>query len=159
MDGGTGYSAPPFHYVAGLWTTLGSFGMKPYRWPVRYGSRDLARDAAARDWVQRHSLLAAREGGALPDLSLYGDGDAVVAHWLRDGGDTSHPFLRFVKEGTASLEPAAVREGLGRLVERVLERTADMRHPAVVQLRDDWNELGQLTQKGATCGLGRRASA
>ena len=129
--------------VDNLWFLL----YEPYRWPVRYGSRDLARDAAARDWAQRHSLLAAREGGALPDLTLYGDGDAVVAHWLRDGGDTSHPFLRFVKEGAASLEPTAVREGLGRFVERVLERTADMHQPAVVQLRDDWNELGQLTQE------------
>ena len=44
-----------------------------YRFPARRSSRNLARTPQDRAWVQRHSLLAAREGGALPDLALYRD--------------------------------------------------------------------------------------
>ena len=118
---------------------------EPYRWSKPYGSRDLARDYEARLWVQRHSLLAAREGGALPDLSLYADGDAVVARWLRDGGDAPHPFLRFVRDGFARLEPESVQEGIGRFVELVLDRVADLDHPDVGHLREDWVEFRNLT--------------
>ena len=139
--------------VDNLWFLL----YEPYRWTIPYSSRDLARGVEARAWVQRHSLLAAREGGALPDLSLYGDGDAVVARWLRDGGDTSHPFLRFVNEGRARLQPDAVRGSIGRYVACVLGRVADMNHPDLNDLRDDWNELGQLTQEeGDLCAAAAR---
>ena len=117
---------------------------EPYRWAAPYGSRDLARNAADRPWVHRHSLLAAREGGALPDLTLCRDGAAVLARWLRDGDDTSHPFLRFVQEGFMRLEPEDARRGLARLVETVLTRVADMHEPEVAQLRDDWRDLQQL---------------
>ncbi len=127
--------------VENLWFLL----FEPHRWPIVYGSRDLARNNDARPWVQRHSFLAAREGGALPDLSLYADGDSVVARWLRDGGDASHPFLRFVKEGAAWLEPDAVRESIQCFVERILDRVADMDHPDVLHLREDWSELRSLT--------------
>ena len=85
--------------VDNLWFLL----YEPYRWAVPYGSRDLARNDVDRPWVHRHSLLAAREGGALPDLTFFRDGDAVLLRWLKDGGDASHPFLRFVQEGQAHL--------------------------------------------------------
>lgn len=117
---------------------------EPYRWAAPYGSRDLARNAADRPWVHRHSLLAAREGGALPDFTLCRDGAAVLARWLRDGGDASHPFLRFVQEGLMRLEPEDARRGLARLVDAVLARVADMREPEVAQLRDDWRDLQRL---------------
>src|SRR5438105_1917142 len=39
------------------------------------GGRALAADTALRPWVQRHSFLAARSGFALPDFSLFRDGD------------------------------------------------------------------------------------
>ena len=117
---------------------------EPYRWASPYGSRDLARNAADRPWVHRHSLLAAREGGALPDLTLCRDGDAVLARWLRDGGDASHPFLRFVQEGHARLDPEAVRRSLGSLVETVLMRVSDMAEPEVAELRDNWLDVERL---------------
>lgn len=126
--------------VDSLWFLL----YEPYRWPVPYGSRDLARNKADRPWVRRHSLLAAREGGALPDLMLFRDGDAVLARWLRDGGDASHPFLRFVQEGQARLSPDTVRDSVATLVDTVLQRVADLPHADVAQLRDDWRDLRAL---------------
>lgn len=127
--------------VDNLWFLL----YEPYRWPVPYGSRDLARNDVDRPWVRRHSLLAAREGGALPDLTVFRDGDAVLARWLQDGGDASHPFLRFVQEGKAHLSPESVRAGIEKFVETVLERVSDMSHAEVAQLRDDWADLRRLT--------------
>lgn len=118
---------------------------EPYRWAAPYGSRDLARGAEGRPWVHRHSLLAAREGGALPDLTLFRDGDAVVVRWLKDGGDASHPFLRFVAEGQVRVDPLEVRQCLREFVESVLARVADLREPEVAQLRDDWSDLVDLS--------------
>lgn len=126
--------------VDNLWFLL----YEPYRWPVPYGSRDLARNNADRPWVRRHSLLAAREGGALPDLTLFRDGDTVLARWLRDGGDASHPSLRFVQEGQARLPSGTVRDSVATLVETVLQRVADLPHADVAQLRDDWRDLRAL---------------
>lgn len=126
--------------VDNLWFLL----YEPYRWAIPYGSRDLARIPADRPWVQRHSLLAAREGGALPDLTFCRDGDAVLARWLRDGGDATHPFIRFVREGHARLDPDALHMGLAQFVSTVLARVADMDEPEVAQLRDDWRDVQSL---------------
>ena len=35
-------------------------------------------DPKLRQWVQRHNLLAAREGGALPDLTFFRDEHDIV---------------------------------------------------------------------------------
>ena len=127
--------------VDNLWFLL----YEPYRWAVPYGSRDLARNDADRPWVHRHSLLSAREGGALPDLTIFRDGDAVLARWLQDGGDASHPFLRFVQEGQAHLPPEAVHASIEKFVDTVLARVVDLPHAEVAQLRDDWADLRRLT--------------
>ncbi len=127
--------------VDNLWFLL----YEPYRWAVPYDSRDLARNTADRPWVHRHSLLAAREGGALPDLTVFRDGDAVLVRWLKDGGDASHPFLRFVQEGQAHLSPEAVRASIEKLVDAVLQRVSDLPHAEVAQLREDWADLCRLT--------------
>ena len=127
--------------VDNLWFLL----YEPYRWAVPYGSRDLARNDADRPWVHRHSLLAAREGGALPNLTLFRDGDAVAVRWLKDGGDASHPFLRFVQEGKAHLSPEIVRAGIEKFVDTVLHRVSGLPHAEVAQLCDDWADLRRLT--------------
>lgn len=117
-----------------------------YRWAARYGSRDLARNPSDRAWVQRHSLLAAREGGALPDLTIYRDGDMVMAHWLKDGGDNTNENIRFGGEGWVRLSPRDARESIGEFVKTVLDRVSDMDDDEVVQLREDWAEIQNLTE-------------
>lgn len=139
--------------VDNLWFLL----YEPYRWSTPFGSRDLARNDADRPWVRRHSLLAAREGGALPDLTLFRDGDSVLARWLADGGDASHPSLRFVQKGRARLSPNVVGESVAGLVESVLQRVAGLPHADVSRLRDDWRDLCSLTPEEARlCGWAAR---
>ena len=118
-----------------------------YRWRALYGSRDLAQNPSDRVWVQRHSLLSAREGGALPDLTFSRDGDSIAAHWLKDGGDASHPNVKFVREGSARLDPEQVRQSFGSFVGEVLDRVSNIEEREVAQLRDDWVELQNLTQE------------
>ena len=128
-----------------------------YRFHRPYGSRDLARDIGSRGWVQRHSLLAAREGGALPDLTLFRDDDRVVARWLRDGADATHPFLHFVSEGQARMSVDEAARGLREFVDRVLARLDTERAQEVEDTRKDWTAIAESTaEERELCGWAAR---
>ena len=111
---------------------------EPYRFPARYASRDLARTPRDRKWVQRHSLLAAREGNSLPDLTLHRDERHVVARWMPDGVAPAHPALRFTGEGETRMDVAAAERGLADAVEAVMDRLVGLEEPEVKNLRKDW---------------------
>ena len=91
------------------------------RVPEITSGRRLAGDPAQRAWVQRHNLLAAREGGALPDLTIFRDGNAIFLHL---GADPDHDDrirrVRFVEQGTALVEPADVERSLQQFIEACL---------------------------------------
>ena len=118
-----------------------------YRFDRRYGSRDLARNINDRTWVQRHSLLAAREGGTLPDLTLFRDGEAIIASWLRDGGDATHPFLRFTNEGRARMTVENATGGLAKFVHEVLERVEALKAPEIEDARREWTAISEATRE------------
>lgn len=113
---------------------------EPYRFPGIEDSRTLAQNIADRRWVQRHSLLAAREGGALPDLTLFRDGDRVVARWFADGGNETSIPVQFVGSGEKKIVLAKVEEGLAQFVETVITRLRGLDEPEVKDLREDWAE-------------------
>ena len=118
-----------------------------YRFPARYSSRELARVPRDRVWAQRHSLLAAREGGALPDLTLHRDDDRkVVARWAPDGGGSDHPSLCFTGEGEKYLEMADAERGLAEAVEAVLDRLEGFEEPEVSAFRKDWAAITGATE-------------
>ncbi len=56
-------------------------------------------------------MLAARQGGVLPDLMLYRDEGSVVARWMRDGEDPTHRFLRFTGTGEVRMDPEDAMRG------------------------------------------------
>ena len=119
-----------------------------YRFPARYSSRDLARVPRDRVWAQRHSLLAAREGGALPDLTLHRDDERkVVARWAPDGGGSDHPSLCFTGEGERHLEMADAERGLMEAVEAVLDRLEGFEEPEVSAFRKDWAAITGATEQ------------
>ena len=113
---------------------------EPYRFPGVEDSRSLAHNSADRSWVQRHSLLAAREGGALPDLTLFRDGDRVVARWFADPGDEASTPVQFVGSGEKTIASAAAEQGLAQFVEAVIARLRGYREPEVKNLVEDWAE-------------------
>ena len=120
-----------------------------YRFPARYASPDLARTPRDREWVQRHSLLAAQEGNALPDLTLHRDEQKVVVRWMPDGTSSMHPFLRFTGEGEAHLEVADAERGLAEAVQAVMDRLDGMEEP----------ESGTSARIGRQCWGRRNESA
>lgn len=109
-----------------------------YRFPVPHAARELAKIPTDRPWVQRHSLLAAREGGVLPDLMIFRDDHAVVARWTPDHEDSAHPFLRFTGSGEVQMDPAEAEHGLSELVREVLERLAGIEDPDAKTLQEEW---------------------
>ena len=109
-----------------------SVSIRPWR------SHDLVVNVDHRAWVQRHSLRAVGEGGILPDLMLFRDGDGVVVRWFADKADAAHPYLRFVGDGQASMPFEEVAQGLTDFVVRVLDRIEGMGAPEVEALRRDW---------------------
>ena len=119
-----------------------------YRFPARYSSRDLARVPRDRVWAQRHSLLAAREGGALPDLTLHRDDERkVVARWAPDGGGSDHPSLCFAGQGEEHLELADAERGLAEAVEAVMDRLEGFEEPEVSAFREDWAAITGATEQ------------
>ena len=118
-----------------------------YRFPARFASSDLAKVPRDRGWVQRHSLLAAREGYALPDLTLHRDGHGVIVRWMPDGKFADHPVLRFTGEGETHLSVAEAEQGLAGAVHSVLDRLEGMQEPEVVALREDWAAVAGATEQ------------
>ena len=118
-----------------------------YRFPARYASHDLASTPRDRGWVQRHSLLAAREGNALPDLTLHRDERKVVARWMPEGTPSKHPFLRFTGEGETHLEVADAERGLAEAVRAVMDRLDGMEEPEVRDFREDWAAVEGATEQ------------
>lgn len=118
-----------------------------YRFPARRSSRNLARIPQDRAWVQRHSLLAAREGGALPDLALHRDEQKVVARWTPDGEDSIHPALRFTEGGETHLGVADAEHGLSEAVGAVMDRLRGFDQPEVDAFRKDWAAITQATEQ------------
>ena len=134
-DGIYGSALPLCRWIVENWWCLQH---EAYRFHRPSRSHDLARTVDHRAWVQRHSLRAVGEGGVLPDLMLFRDGDAMVVRWLPDESDGTHPFLRFVGKGEARLAADEVVHGLTDFVLRVLERVEEMDASEVEVLSRDW---------------------
>lgn len=113
---------------------------------VGLGARALSEPvgrADVRAWTRRHSLLAAREGMALPDLLLFRDGQDVRVVWRPD---PPAERARFCGEGDERVSVAQLRLGLSELVNAVLERLVDDTSAEVVELREAWSAVGHSTE-------------
>ncbi len=93
-----------------------------------------------RDWVQRHNLLAARDGGALPDLTIARDGEEIVLHWESDPELEGPSRLRFIGQGHERILPEILEDSMATLVERVLQRLHEClpANEEVERLAESW---------------------
>ncbi len=89
------------------------------RYPIPGGRTALPEQLS---WVRRHNLLAAREGGAFPDLTIARDGGRLCFSWRPDPAGLTSTRLRFVGEGYCWVETGAFEEAVGYLVRCVLAR-------------------------------------
>ena len=140
-DGIYGSAFPLSQWIVENWWFLLN---ESYRFPARDNSRDLARNASDRAWVQRHSLLAAREGGALPDLTIYRDGASIVARWAPDiDSEPMLSLLRFIGSGEVRIDPPDAEQGLAEFVTRVVDRLDGIEDLDAKALREEWTAVLQ----------------
>ena len=118
------------------------------RVPEFASGRRLAADPKQRSWVQRHNLLAAREGGVLPDLTIFRDGDAVVLKCVPDSEhDERIRPVRFIERGNILAHPSDVERSLHQFVEAVLERLVGNSDDSTERLRTNWRAVCESRQK------------
>lgn len=90
-----------------------------------------------RPWIRRHNLIAAREGNALPDMTMFRDGNRISIVAVPDPDDTSTPG-RFITKRFYDISLAAARAGLRGLVDIVLGRLSEVANSEVNEVRDNW---------------------
>ena len=93
-----------------------------------------------KDWIQRHNLLAARDGSALPDLTCVRDGDDVVLHWEQDPAEWGPRRVRFVSQGQHRVALEQFSKALAAFVNSVIARldVLAMDDDDSSRLRNDW---------------------
>ena len=100
-----------------------------------------------RPFLQRHGLLAARDGAALPDLSFWRDGPEILLHWDADPPSPRESRVRFVGQGHVRLPRESVQAGLTSLVSQVLGRldALELNDEDSLRLRAAWSAIGAST--------------
>jgi hypothetical protein len=99
-------------------------------------------------WIRRHNMLSAREGYALPDMSIFRDEDRIFIRWLPDPPQ-DHQTRRFIGEGSERLDPYIVRDQLARVVTSVLERTSGQSGAEVEELKENWDAIQRSDKEEA----------
>jgi hypothetical protein len=118
---------------------------EPLRISENLSGRAIAAIVQQKCWAQRHSLLGAREGAALPDVTIYRDGPDNVVAWAPDPEENDQTRLtRFVcAAGSSRISPAALAASLSRLVESVLERLDQFSDDDTRRLQANWSAIGE----------------
>lgn len=115
---------------------------EPLRVPRVESGRKLAQKSAQRAWVRRHNFLNAREGGALPDLTLFRDGEEIAIVSAPDPERRAgNSPVRFLSEGTYRLERGAVRKALWDFVQAVVDRLEGLEDDDSHRLQENWRAL------------------
>jgi hypothetical protein len=116
--------------------------------------------AGTHRWMQRHNLLTARDGGALPDLTIMRDGESVTLAWFEDPSTTDDRPVRFLTTGHVELAPNELQSNLSDFVNRVLERLGKAGDSETDRVRANWQELARsaeeervLCERAARLGL------
>jgi hypothetical protein len=97
-----------------------------------------------RPWAQRHCLLAAREGGALPDLVILRDGEEILLSWHPDPTPPSAAKIWFIGNGMCRIPWGQFEEAARYLVGAVLARIQEELSGScaeVQQLEDAWSAI------------------
>jgi len=156
-----GSAFPLARWIVDNWWALMSEGV---RGDPLQGGRALAANPKFRPWVQRHNLLAARNGFALPDLALHRDGDHHVLRCVPDPVDSNSTYpVRFITRTEIRLPVNEVAAGLRRFINAVADRVherASVNSDEARELQDDWRAIGgavgaeeHLCKSAAAMGL------
>lgn len=100
------------------------------------------------DWSHRHCLLSAREGGSLPDLTVFRDEELAIALWGPDPEWGLVSPVRFIGQGQAGIPLDDVRRALIGLVQSTIDRldNRSVVGPDVDRLLASWNAIAASEQ-------------
>jgi hypothetical protein len=132
-----GSAFPLAAWVVDNWWFLLNEGAR--KLAVLRGARTAMRlDDSLRFWLRRHNLLTAREGFALPDLSIFRDGNRSRLCWAADPADDFPRRGHFIASGERRISLETCSATLSEFVQAVLERLDPLDSEDVVQLREQW---------------------
>ena len=108
-----------------------------------------SRNPSYASWIRRHDILAARQGGSLPDLLFCFDGDSILAKWSSDpveaSQNSSRP-VRFLSQGIARLDPEQFLNEVSRFMSSVIDRISQEEDADARQAIDQWQAIQSCTQ-------------
>jgi IrrE N-terminal-like domain len=90
-----------------------------------------------RSWIRRHNLIAAREGNALPDLTIFRDGNRISIVAVPDP-ESIHTPGRFITKRLFDVSLSVAQAGMRGLVEVVLGRLSEFASSEVDEVRANW---------------------
>lgn len=100
-------------------------------------------------FLQRHFLVHAREGFALPALSILPSGEWVQLRWQAE--ELPHQQISFPYSGKAWITAPEAQDALGGFITSVVERL-DQQGIRETRLQDDWQAiLNADTEEEAFC--------
>jgi hypothetical protein len=95
-------------------------------------------------YEERHSLRAARDGFALPPVSIAGEGDHVRVRWHREA--LPNYRVEFIEEGTAHIPVNVFRQNLTTFILAVLGRLQAEGVTGTI-LQEEWAALQSLSKE------------
>jgi hypothetical protein len=108
-----------------------------------------SRNQSYASWIRRHDILAARQGGSLPDLIFCFDGDSILAKWSSDPTEASQASsrpVRFLSQGIARLDPDQFLNEISRFMTSVIDRISQEEDPEACQAIEQWQAIQNCTQ-------------
>ena len=114
-----------------------------------------------RPWIARHNFLTARNGFALPDLTLYRDGEMIALRAASDPWGLLSDFpVQFVTDRELRLQPDSVAEGLRSFVEAVADRVRESNAreiPEAIEWLTNWEAIqGSSREEAMLCETAAR---
>lgn len=147
---------PLAEWIAANWWFLES---EPYEGNTFVPARGAR--ASRRSWYSRHNFLYAREGFALPDLTLATvDGETSLVGMARDPGPSGRYQVQFLEDGLAIVPRVKVLAQLRKLVEATVAQLTGVTSADATELRERWTQIERTTgddrilrQRAAALGL------
>ncbi len=128
---------PLAHWIAANWWTLMSH-IRPSAIDARYWDWQNVRTYP---WLRQHNFRGAGDGMAWPNLTIVPEGAVSRVVWSQDYGPQLTP-VRFASDGSRGLRADELATGLTAVIDRVLERLADIGVPKT-PLSEEWAAIAE----------------
>lgn len=128
---------PLAYWIAANWWALMSH-IRPSAIDTRYWDW---KNVRTYPWLRQHNFRGAGDGMAWPNLTIVPEGAVSRVVWSQDYGHQLTP-VRFASDGSRFLRAEELATGLAAVIDRVLERLADVGIPKT-PLSEEWAAIAE----------------